>query len=111
MALQHLYLLQQIQELVLEGPLTAKELAKAIGKPYPTLMRELNPYDQGAKLGLETFLEILEITGNLRPFGALARGLGYCLVRQNAEAEDREGYEPEREDRGEFINASMQVVN
>ena len=40
-----------IHNLVLDNPVPAKDLAKAIGKPYSTLLREVNPYDTGAKLG------------------------------------------------------------
>ena len=45
-----------IHNLVLDNPVPAKDLAKAIGKPYSTLLREVNPYDTGAKLGAETLL-------------------------------------------------------
>ena len=48
-----------IHNLVLDNPVPAKDLAKAIGKPYSTLLREVNPYDTGAKLGAETLLQIM----------------------------------------------------
>ena len=38
-----------IHNLVLDNPVPAKDLAKAIGKPYSTLLREVNPYDTGAR--------------------------------------------------------------
>ena len=44
-------LISSIHDLVLESPLGAKAIAQAVGKPYSTLLREVNPYDTGAKLG------------------------------------------------------------
>ncbi len=32
-----------LHELVLDNPVPAKDLAKSIGKPYSTLLREVNP--------------------------------------------------------------------
>lgn len=71
-----------VQEVVLEGRMPAKAVALEIGKPYPTLMRELNSYDEGAKLGAETLLEIMRITGNVEPLLQMARELGYALVEE-----------------------------
>jgi len=56
-----------IHNLVLDNPVPAKDLAKAIGKPYSTLLREVNPYDAGAKLGAETLLQIMTQTGDVKP--------------------------------------------
>ena len=41
-----------------------EDLARELGKTYPTLMRELNPWDKKAKLGLATACEIVRITGS-----------------------------------------------
>ena len=51
---------QMIHCMVLESPISARDLAKAVGKPYSTLLREINPYDSGAKLGVETYFQLLE---------------------------------------------------
>jgi hypothetical protein len=77
------------QKAVLEGNVPAKAVAMEIEKPYHTLMRELNPYDSGAKLGVQTFLEILRITGNVEPLRKLARELGYGLVTLGDSAGER----------------------
>lgn len=61
---------------ILESPIPAKVLAKKIGKPYSTLLREVNPYDEGAKLGVETFVQILKITGDYSPLEFIANELG-----------------------------------
>ena len=65
---------------ILESPIPAKIIAKKIGKPYSTLLREVNPYDEGAKLGVETLLQILKITGDTRPLEYIASELGLELV-------------------------------
>ncbi|MDL2280215.1 amino acid-binding protein, partial [Desulfovibrio sp. OttesenSCG-928-G11] len=64
-----------IHSTVLESPIPAKVLAKKIGKPYSTLLREINPYDQGAKLGVETFVEILKNTGDITAVEYIANQL------------------------------------
>lgn len=68
-----------IHNLVLDNPVPAKDLAKAIGKPYSTLLREVNPYDAGAKLGAETLLQIMSQTGDVKPLEFMANKLGYSL--------------------------------
>ena len=65
-----------IHSSILESPVPAKILAKKIGKPYSTLLREVNPYDEGAKLGVETFVQILKITGDFAPLEYIASELG-----------------------------------
>ncbi len=69
-----------IHNLVLDNPVPAKDLAKAIGKPYSTLLREVNPYDSGAKLGAETLLHIMAQTGDIKPLEYMAAKLGLRLV-------------------------------
>jgi hypothetical protein len=57
----------------------SKWVAERIGKPYPTMMRELNPYDQSAKLGADTLLEIMRVTKNISALEYMADELGYKL--------------------------------
>lgn len=73
-------LLKLIHTAILESPISPKALAKMLGKPYSTLLREVNPYDQGAKLGVETFMEVLKITGDISPLEYIANELGFELV-------------------------------
>ncbi len=78
-----------VHDLVLESPLGAKAIAQAVGKPYSTLLREVNPYDAGAKLGAETLLNIMKITGNVTPLKQMASEMGYNLkpdAREDASA-------------------------
>lgn len=49
------------------------------GKPYSTLLREVNPYDTGAKLGAETLMHIMKTTGNVTPLEKMALEMGYRL--------------------------------
>jgi len=69
-----------VHELVLKGETPPKDIAKTIGKPYSTLMRELNPHDRLAKLGVDTFVDIMKCTGNLRPLEIMADELGCKVV-------------------------------
>ena len=72
-------LISTIHNLVLESPLGAKAIAQAVGKPYSTLLREVNPYDTGAKLGAETLLHLMKTTGNVSPLKKMASEMGYRL--------------------------------
>ncbi len=75
--------MNSIHELVLESPLGAKNIAQAVGKPYSTLLREVNPYDVGAKLGAETLLSIMKVTGNAAPLHHMASEMGFKLEPDN----------------------------
>ena len=72
-------LISSVHDLVLESPLGAKTIAQAVGKPYSTLLREVNPYDTGAKLGAETLMNIMKTTGNISPLEKMATEMGYRL--------------------------------
>ncbi len=65
--------------MVIEAPMSAREIANSLGKPYSTLLREVNPYDAGAKLGAETLLELMRITGDITPLKYIASELGYTI--------------------------------
>lgn len=71
---------QMIHCMVLESPISARDLAKAVGKPYSTLLREINPYDSVAKLGVETYFQLLEKTGDLSSLEYMLHRLGLGLA-------------------------------
>ena len=73
-------LISLVHEIVLSNELPAKALAEDIGKPYSTLLREINPYDRGAKLGVETLMRIMLHTRNPAPLAYMADMLGYSLT-------------------------------
>lgn len=83
-------LVNSVHDLVLESPLGAKNIAQAVGKPYSTLLREVNPYDAGAKLGAETLLNIMKITGNISPLKLMALEMGYTLSPTQDHSSDEE---------------------
>ncbi|WP_022662755.1 phage regulatory CII family protein [Paucidesulfovibrio longus] len=76
-----------VQDTVLGGEMQAKEIAERLGKPYSTLLRELNPFDMRAKLGVETLMEIMRVTRDPRPLAFIAKQLGYRLVPESSSAE------------------------
>ena len=67
------------QKVVLEGDKSAKEVAQTIGKPYSTLLREINPFDKNAKLGVDTLMAILITTNEVEPLEYIAKSIGYTL--------------------------------
>lgn len=69
-----------VQDMVLEGERPAKQLAADLGKPYSTLLREVNPFDKNAKLGVETLMQIMKLTKNEEPLRYMAQELGFTLV-------------------------------
>ena len=78
-------LLAVLQDTVFLSGCSAGEIAKGIGKPYSTLMRECNPYDKGAKLGAMTLFEIMSFTKNVEPLREMAHLMGYELTpRENS---------------------------
>ena len=81
-------LIDILHDVVLESDIPAKALAEEIGKPYSTLLREVNPHDAGAKLGAETMFEIIKRTHNVAPLEYMANELGYSLVNTGAGASD-----------------------
>ena len=58
--------LLQVYRIVMSIEMPKRELCKRIGKKYNTFMRELNPFDDQAKLGLKTMMDIIRVTGDRR---------------------------------------------
>ena len=69
-----------IQETILEGKKPAKVVSEEIGKPYSTMLREANPFDTTAKVGVETLMDIMRVTNNPAPLRYMAELMGYELV-------------------------------
>jgi len=57
-----------------------KGIADELGKPYSTLMRELDPEDRRAKLGVEMLLPLMQACTSTAPLRCLAEAMGYRLV-------------------------------
>lgn len=72
-------LTEVIEAMIDEGEKPIKAIAAEIGKPYPTLKRELNPADDGAKLGADVLLGIMASCGSIAPLEWLADRLGYVV--------------------------------
>lgn len=75
--------IEAVRNTVLEGRHTPKEIASSIRKPYSTLLREINPYDAGAKLGLEIYMSILKATGDTTSLRVMAQELGFRLIQDD----------------------------
>lgn len=72
-----------------DGGMPLKAVAAAVGKPYPTLTRELNPDDDGAKLGADMLMPLMQATGDIRPLEWLAGRMGYALRKSGDIQPDR----------------------
>lgn len=70
---------QLIQDTVSRSPIGAKAVAVKIGKPYSTMMREVNPNDKGAKVGADTLMDIVRATKDISPLVFMAKSLGTGL--------------------------------
>lgn len=92
--------------MVLEAPQTARDIAQTVGKPYSTLLREVNPYDTGAKLGVDTLLELMRVTGNTTPLRYMAEELGCSLIDNNP---PRPTAQPQRERSGTSAESAVRM--
>jgi hypothetical protein len=67
---------QDLQRIILEmvqnSPQPIKTIAEQVGKPYSTLMRELDPDDKGAKLGVDMLLPLMQSCNSVAPLRYLA---------------------------------------
>ena len=73
-----------LHQAVKDSPLTIKEIAMRLGKPYHTLMSELSG-QEGHKLGVEFLLPIMKLTNSNEPMNYLARGLGGTFIMVDGE--------------------------
>ncbi|WP_077073354.1 phage regulatory CII family protein [Mailhella massiliensis] len=76
-----------VQDVVVSAPCGVQMLARRVGKTYPTLMREVNPYDKGAKLGADTLLNIMLVSRDVRPLEYMAQLMGLRLERMPGKEE------------------------
>lgn len=76
--------LRAVHETVLDaGP---KELAHRMGTSHTSLLNRVNPNDDTHRLNLEQFLQILALSGDMRPLEALADEFGFELVAKEKPA-------------------------
>lgn len=80
-----------VHQVVLNSHIPAKALAKEIGKSYSTLLREVNPYDTGAKLGVDTLMDIMRETGNIEPLHYMAQQFGFSLTPVHSGEQEQSG--------------------
>lgn len=91
-------LTEVIEAMIDEGEKPIKAIAAEISKPYPTLKRELNPADDGAKLGADVLLGIMASCGSIAPLEWLADRLGYVVKPKEWAEPDKPTWEGESVD-------------
>lgn len=75
-------IMRTIQDAVVNDErFSTEEIARQIEKKHKTLLREVNPHDDKAKLSCIDLVRILEYTDNLAPLQHMANHLGYALVK------------------------------
>jgi hypothetical protein len=73
-------ILSAIREMVRTSGKPAKALAKEIGRPYSSFMRELSQTDRGAKFGVELLLPLMQACDSILPLRFLAAHLDCRVV-------------------------------
>jgi hypothetical protein len=71
--------------MVLDGSIPAKVIASEINKPYTTMLREINPYDSGAKVGVDLLVPLMAAAKSVEPLRSLAQEMGYIIVPMRAQ--------------------------
>lgn len=69
-----------LQGLLKKNKTSAEDVGMLIGKPANTLRRELNPYDEGAKFGIETLIPFMRALNDYSPLEYLAAHCGFRLT-------------------------------
>ncbi|GFK96144.1 hypothetical protein NNJEOMEG_04024 [Fundidesulfovibrio magnetotacticus] len=69
-----------LYDMARQSPKSIKSISEEVGKPYSTLMRELDPADKGAKLGVELLLPLMQSCDSIAPLRYLADRMGYRVV-------------------------------
>lgn len=78
-----------VLEMVQNCPVPMKNIADELGKPYSTLMRELDPGDRGAKLGIELLVPMMKICNSVAPLRYMAGVMGYRVASMREISPDK----------------------
>jgi hypothetical protein len=84
-----------VYEMVEGAPLPVKTIAEKVNKRYSTLVRELDPEDQGAKLGVDMLLPLMKVCNSSAPLRFLAHKMGYRLSSARKVAPDKPSFHEE----------------
>jgi hypothetical protein len=81
-------LTELLHDIATEGEVPAKAIAAGMGKHYKTMMRELNEFDEGAKIGVDALLPFMLAAKSSVPLEFLAGHMGYRLVPISSSVQD-----------------------
>ena len=79
---------KELQKVVIDGPYKSKWIASRIGKAYPTLMRQCNPYDSGTIASLDTACAIMCLCQGFNALELIAKRLNFKIVGYSHELSD-----------------------
>lgn len=108
--MQHENILDAIEEMIETSGKPRKAIAEEMGKPYTTLMRELNPADDGAKFGVLDLVRMLSVCGGIQPLQHLAARCGCRVVCIDAQPDGRD-MQDELVQALDAVSEYMQAVN
>ena len=77
-----------IQDVVRKDPEKLTALARRAGKRCSTLLREADPHNVHAKMGVETLLSVMEASEDVRPLEYMAGKMCLILVKVSDQEED-----------------------
>lgn len=84
-----------ILEMVQNSHIPIKTLAEKVGKPYSTLMREIDPGDRGAKFGVELLLPLMKACNSIAPLRHMAASMGYRVASMREISPDKPSFHEE----------------
>jgi len=75
--------------MVFNSGVPAKAIAEELRKPYTTLLRELNPDDDGCKVGADILIPLMQICNGIDPLRYQASATGNLLVPLSCATPDK----------------------
>jgi len=99
-----------IREMVRASAKPAKALAKEIGKPYSSFMRELSQADRGAKFGVEMLLPLMQACDSILPLRFLAAHMDCRVVSLREVTPDKDSLHEELLDSYEALSQYHRAI-
>ena len=84
-----------ILDMVQNSGLPIKTIAEKVGKPHSALLREINPTDTRAKLGVELLLPLMDVCKSISPLRHMAAAMGYRVSSMHKIIPDKSTFHEE----------------
>ncbi|MFW5497745.1 MULTISPECIES: phage regulatory CII family protein [unclassified Maridesulfovibrio] len=70
----------EVQEMVLNSTLGARDVAEAVGKKYPVLLNEMNSENDRHKLGADMLIPLMNACNSVEPLRYLSERMGGVYI-------------------------------